>query len=261
MPDVYAPDVLHAAPLPTTIFDKDLMGEAPPQPTMEGVAELSSLFCSDEEVLGDRKRPYLGRRLLTTSAGSNCSSLGLTVSSAPSHRYHLKCASTQTEHTQCSNTTLLCQSTQTKMPPLRSQLPLLPESDRDLQRPHVTLNTKRKMSTHFALTPDSTVDQMVFESVFKLNRYGKGCCLWHVGLKSLNRRISCIIAEQCRKKMVSFVPGRNWQCEACKIVHDDDAGQSEDDSQFFCEFCGHAQSAPPMSQLDSSSESGPAADA
>jgi len=265
IPDVYVPDVLHAVPHPTNLFD-DWEMWAPPQSTVEGGAELSSLFCSEEAVAEDRKRPYLGRRPLKTSAVSKDSSLGLTVSSAPSRRCHLRCVSTQTEHTRCSNTTLHCQSTQTKMPPVRSQLPLLPESDRDLQRPHVTLNTKRRMNRQFALTPDSTVDQLVCESVQKFNRRGKGCCLWHIGLQSLNRRVSCLIASRCRKDLVLFVPGQHWQCEACKVIHDghdggDDGDQTEDDSSFFCDFCDHEQRAPPMFQSDSSSESGPAVDA
>ena len=192
----------------------------------------------------------------TTTASTNRSSLGLTPSSAPSP----KCAGTQTYHAQVQ-----CQSTQTNSI-IRSRLPLLPDSDGELQRPHVTLNTKRRMSSKFRLTPDSTVDQMVCDAVVKLNRCGKGCCLWHIGLMSLNRRITSMIGQRCRREIVSFVVGQQWQCEECKVihkvVHDDESDQSsEDESQVFCEFCGFERTAKPMFQPDSSSESGPTVDA
>jgi len=147
----------------------------------------------------------------------------------------------------------LLNTDQTDVPPQRIQLP---QADLDLQRPCVTLNTKEAMLRHFALTPDMTVDQLIAESVTKLNRRGKGCCLWHVGLTSLNQRISCLLQQGCRKKLVSFVPGRHWQCQTCKIVHDENLEHTTDDDSNLCDFCDCEQSRQPMLQLDTYSEPG-----
>lgn len=248
LPDVHVPDAVHAAPLVTTIYDKDPTGNVAQKSIAESHAELSSLYSSNEEFIEDVKHPHIGRNRMPATAASTCSGLSFTVSSASLSSCRLKC-------------TTQCQATQTEVAPLRSRLPLMPGSARDKGRPHVSLNTKKRMKPMFAVTPDSTVSQCVAEMVCRFNRRGKGCCPWHVGLTSLNRRISRMIAEPCLQQLVADMSEQQYQCTVCQILNCRDDEPPLDGALLICDICGTEHATTLSSLQDSSSESARADDA
>jgi len=90
----------------------------------------------------------------------------------------------------------------------------------------VSLATKRRFERRFKETPEDTIYRMLLEMVTQMNPRGKGCCFQHIGLVSLHRRITKLVATGCS----TLQPKGSWQCPSCLALH-----SSEEE----CGICGY----------------------
>jgi len=91
---------------------------------------------------------------------------------------------------------------------------------------------------HFQETPNTTVKQLVWELLQKINPHGKGCCYMHIGLQVLQQCISGMSVRECH---LELQPYGGWQCEECFALNEDNPCVSD-------RMCGACLCSPPVSE-------------
>ena len=82
------------------------------------------------------------------------------------------------------------------------------------QTSRVVLNTSKRVMKQFKATSKQMVQQLILETICKINPQGKGCCFWHIALQVFLRATSEMISRNCDP----LTPNDAWQCRHCLVM-------------------------------------------
>lgn len=68
----------------------------------------------------------------------------------------------------------------------------------------------------FEVTPVSTVQALICQSLTRINPCGRGCCVWHVTLAQMHLALAELEADACRPQ---YSPHHDRQCKMCLALH------------------------------------------
>lgn len=234
--------------LPNLKVAQNLLSKSPSSGMLTGVGPMRGLSpISDLPPLSERPKsqplPDIYEDLEVGEECQTISSLCLTQSTRFRPRVHIELRSTgsQTVDTQA-------------LPPRLANSPIFPakeakraaramEAAESIPRAPVRLKTRKVVMPEFKETPAVTMVWLIKETLLRFNPRGKGCCEWHVCLKSLLHHAAEMANFECDRKMRKL---STWQCNQCLALNEEDAeGEAQE-----CLLCWSSREAVVL--LDSS---------